>query len=82
MPLSDRLAARRGDKANEPSVEPAQETRDYEQLANELADHVSRLGGYRGYSDRARILNQLTEIDRRVHTLLDHVGAKLKAGGA
>lgn len=75
MPLSDRLAARRREMGEAPD-EPATEARDYEQLATELADRVSRLGGYRGHSDRARILHQLTEIDRGVHVLLAYVGGK------
>ena len=75
MPLSDRLAARRGE-LRESDEEPAQEARDYEVQANELADRVSRLGAFRGHPDRARILCQLTEIDQRVHSLLEYVGGK------
>lgn len=75
MPLSDRLEARQRELGAAPA-EPSAEMRDYEQLANDLADRVSRLGAYRGHSDRARILHQLTEIDRRVHALLAQVGGK------
>lgn len=75
MPLSDRIEARRREGGESPG-DSTQEVRDYEEQANQLADHVSRLGGYRGYPDRARILRQLTEIDRRVHGLLEHVGGK------
>jgi hypothetical protein len=75
VPLSDRLEARRRQTGEVPD-EPASEVLDYEQLATELADRVSRLGSFRGHSDRARILHQLTEIDRRVHTLLAQVGGK------
>jgi hypothetical protein len=75
VPLSDRLEARRRETGEVPD-EPASEVLDYEQLATELADRVSRLGSFRGHSDRARILHQLTEIDRRVHTLLAQVGGK------
>ena len=75
MPLSDRIAARRGN-AEESPADAAPEAADYETLANDLADHVSRLGAFRGHSDRVRIEHQLTEIDRRVHTLLEYVGAR------
>ena len=75
MPLSDRIAARRGDAGQSP-VDAAPLAADYETLANDLADHVSRLGAFRGHSDRARIEHQLTEIDRRVHTLLEYIGAE------
>ena len=75
MPLSDRIAARRGEAGPSPA-DPIPEAADYETMANDLADHVSRLGAYRGNSDRARIVHQLTEIDRRVHTLLEYVGAR------
>ena len=75
MPLSDRLAARRRE-GEDPPDGPTPEAQDYEQLANDLAGWVSRLGSYRGHSDRARILHQLTEIDRRVHVLLGYVGGK------
>ena len=75
MPLSDRLEARRRDVA-ESADEPSSEAVDYEGIANDLADRVSRLGGYRGRSDRARILHQLTEIDRRVHALLALLGGR------
>ncbi len=75
MPLSDRLDARRRE-AGESAEEPSSQAVDYEGLANDLADRVSRLGGYRGRSDRARILHQLTEIDQRVHALLALVGGR------
>ena len=75
MPLSDRIAARRRE-AGQSAPDSAPEAADYETLANDLADHVSRLGAFRGHSDRVRIEHQLTEIDRRVHTLLEYVGAK------
>ena len=75
MPLSDRLEARKRELGDAPD-ELAPDAGDYEQLANELADRVSRLGSYRGHSDRARIVHQLTEIDRRVHGLLAQVGGK------
>jgi hypothetical protein len=73
MPLSDRLEARRRE-TEESTSEPIPQGQDYEQLATELADRVSRLGSYRGHSDRARILHQLTEIDHRVHALLAQLG--------
>ena len=75
MPLSDRLAARRGESGKSPE-EPTPEARDYEEQANGLADRVSRLGAFRGHQDRARILHQLAEIDQRVHSLLKSVGGK------
>ncbi len=75
MPLSDHLEARRREMG-ETAVEPGSEAVDYEGLAGDLADRVSRLGAYRGHSDRARILHQLNEIDRRVHALLALLGGK------
>jgi hypothetical protein len=75
VPLSDRLEARKRELGDAPD-DPAPEVRDYEQLANDLVERVSRLGSYRGRPDRARILHQLTEIDHRVHALLAQVGGK------
>jgi len=75
VPLSDRLEARKRELGEAPDA-PAPEVLDYEQQAHDLADRVSRLGSFRGHSDRARILHQLTEIDRRVHALLEQVGGK------
>jgi hypothetical protein len=72
MPLSDRLQAKR--EAESGPIESERfDAATYEKNAQGLADTVSRLGVYRSRSDRARIIHQLTDIERRAHELLEYV---------
>jgi hypothetical protein len=75
MSLSDRLEARRRAEMGEESPpSEADVSGAYNELAEDLAARVARLSVYRSRSDRARLINQLTGIDRRVHAMLERLG--------
>lgn len=74
MSLIDRLEARRrAEMGQELSTPEADARGTYNELAEDLANRVARLSVYRSRSDRARLVHQLTEIDRRLHVMLDRL---------
>ncbi len=75
MPLSDRLEERRRGETGQTATGDAPTEASYAELADEVARRVGRLPVYRTRSDRARIVHALTEIDRRLHAMLESLDA-------